>query len=925
MAEKGKKRRKLPRRGLLAESSRMLRLMVAAVILVACAALAFTQLGFVGIGMPDDYVAYAMVMLLPVTLAALLLGALRGMAMGAAAGALLFVHASFMPLDYYEFTYVTPFSSICLLALSGLLIGFLFSFALRNDPKGPKRYLYMGIVCILVSWLYSFGFVVNAFVATVNDIALAGYATASQQEANAIISSKAASMVLRMGDVGVQAWVDALLMTVCSCLASFAVARARARAGEMTLYALFGTWLLVVVFVTFMVTAGIIFVSITQGEQAKTAESIRSEVGYLGTQVNNREKRFEALGEFLENTGVAEEGLTEEGWSALLDAVSMNNLLSGYSKEDNGIILIARSGGGQDASGVADSVVLMSDDDGIAVGSKFSECFDRDMLAAISRSLENDEVVRAVYDEYHVTDIESLNETAGEAVGSYVVFLYCKNQDELLIVDMVPASKAFADRTVAMIWTSLIAFILLLAVFLMVFQLLRRMVIDRIEKTNGVLGRITSGDLEARVDERVTKEFSSLSDGINATVDALRGWISEAETRMDAELSTAKAIQESALPRTFPPYPDIAKFDVYASMKPAREVGGDFYDFFLIGNDCNANAGKLGFVMADVSGKGVPAALFMMKSMTQVRDYLQSGMEVGEAIENANRQLVDGNDAGMFVTAWVGVLDYATGHIDFVNAGHNPPLVWQCDTGWRWLTEKSGLPLGLFADFPYEAYSLECGIGDQLLLYTDGVTEGMNVDGELYGEDRLKSFADANFTLHPRMLIEALRKDLAAFTDGAEQSDDITMLALEVGVPPEITAVLTVPADVDELPNVYGFIHGELDKRLCPKRVQNQIDIAVEELFVNVAHYAYPDATPENPGTVRVGYSYSAEPPSMSVSIMDEGVPYNPLDKPDAVTPDDIADVPIGGLGILMAKRCVDEMTYERVDGSNIVTIEKKW
>ncbi|MDO5108182.1 MAG: ATP-binding protein, partial [Coriobacteriaceae bacterium] len=163
------------------------------------------------------------------------------------------------------------------------------------------------------------------------------------------------------------------------------------------------------------------------------------------------------------------------------------------------------------------------------------------------------------------------------------------------------------------------------------------------------------------------------------------------------------------------------------------------------------------------------------------------------------------------------------------------------------------------------------------------------------------------------------------FTDGAEQSDDITMLALEVGVPPEITAVLTVAADVSELPNVYGFIHGELDKRLCPKRVQNQIDIAVEELFVNVAHYAYPDATPENPGTVRVGYSYSAEPPSMSVSIVDEGIPYNPLAKPDAVTPDDIADVPIGGLGILMAKRCVDEMTYERVDGSNIVTIEKKW
>ena len=151
------------------------------------------------------------------------------------------------------------------------------------------------------------------------------------------------------------------------------------------------------------------------------------------------------------------------------------------------------------------------------------------------------------------------------------------------------------------------------------------------------------------------------------------------------------------------------------------------------------------------------------------------------------------------------------------------------------------------------------------------------------------------------------------------------MLALEYGVPPELTSSITVAADVNELPRVNEFIHTELNRRLCPARVQGQLDIAVEELFVNVAHYAYPDATPEHPGTVRVSYTYSADPPSITVDIVDDGVPYNPLEKPDAVTPDDIADVPIGGLGILMAKRSVDEMTYDYMDGSNVVSFVKKW
>ena len=275
------------------------------------------------------------------------------------------------------------------------------------------------------------------------------------------------------------------------------------------------------------------------------------------------------------------------------------------------------------------------------------------------------------------------------------------------------------------------------------------------------------------------------------------------------------------------------------------------------------------------------------------------------------------------------MLHYPSGHIEFVNAGHNPPLLWQHETGkWSWITQKSGLPLGLFDGVPYRAHSLDCLPGEELFLYTDGVNEAFNVAEEEYGNDRLEALLAAHTTEHPRELCGIVRRSVADFARGAEQSDDITMMALEVGVPPEITATMTVPADVDKLDTVNEFIHTELDRRLCPVRVQHQIDIAVEELFVNICRYAYEHEQATDggkAGEVRVSYTYSAEPPSVIISLMDEGVPYNPLEKPDAVTPGDIADVPIGGLGILLAKKNVNEMDYRRDGNANILTITKKW
>ncbi len=924
-----KKARILRSRGVLKDTRRSLRIMLAAGLVLACASLTFTQLGFAGIGFGGKYFAYAVVLLLPISLAALLLGTLSGTCIGILAGAILLIHAKTIPLDYYEMSFITPLTSVIMLGVCGFLLSILFAFVLRHDPSSRvKRGIYIFIVCLIVSFLYSIGFVVNVVIEMASNLVESGAADLSSQELESVMQTKLIVTAVRLGDVGLQILVDALLMTACGIVSDIVAHRLMSAADNATLRGKFAVWLTVVVLVAFMITAGVSFAAISQGRVTDASEDIKSEVNYLCGQLSDESERIDALQGLLEDEGVDIATLSGSSTEKLLKVAFSDNLLNGYTPEVDGTLFILERIVSEEDTTVSDEdkfVIVISDDERFEAGSTVKEAAGTDVAKAVISSAQTGEVLRVIYDgnAKRFEDNHIILEEDG--IDSEIVYVYAQPINNRLVVNIYPAKKVFAGRGATMGWITVSVIILLAVVFLMVFQLLNRVVVRRIDETNAVLGLITDGDLDARVEAHDTKEFKSLSGGINTTVDALKGWIAEAESRMDAELATAKAIQESALPRTFPPFPDILRFDIYASMKPAREVGGDFYDFFLIGSDCTPDQGKLGFVVADVSGKGVPAALFMMKAMTQLRDYLQSGMEVGEAVENANRMLCEGNDAGMFVTAWVGVLDYATMRVEFANAGHNPPLLWQKDGGWRWVTEKSGLPLGLFDGLPYEPYSIQCGIGDQFLVYSDGVTEAMNKDGELYGEQRLEDVANSHYARHPRSLLAAVRRDLLHHVQGADQSDDITMLALEVGVPPELTATIVVPADVDELPYVNAFIHTELDRRLCPKRAQNQLDIAVEELFVNVAHYAYPEATPEKPGMVRVSYTYTADPPSVCVDIADDGIPYNPLAKPDAVTPDKIEDVPIGGLGILMAKRSVDNMTYERTDGSNIVSITKSW
>ncbi len=364
----------------------------------------------------------------------------------------------------------------------------------------------------------------------------------------------------------------------------------------------------------------------------------------------------------------------------------------------------------------------------------------------------------------------------GKFSGNKALIAYRVMKD-YLIIGGLPTNEMYLSRDSSI--TVLIIFNILLfsIIFILVAKLVQVVVIDGIYKVNYSLSQITKGNLEEKVEVLTNDEFKVLSHGINETVDALKSAIKEAASRIDGELAFAKAIQLSSLPSHFPAFPDRKEFDIYASMWPAKEVGGDFYDFFFIDKD------KLAVLIADVSGKGIPAALFMMISKTLLKNFALSNSNLSEVFERANRSLCENNDAGMFVTAFMGILDLKNGCFTYVNGGHNPPLIKRNGSGFEWLQVKRNFVLAGMENVKYNEQKVFLNKGDVVFLYTDGVSESCNKQLELYSEQRLFTYlnqhAVADF-LNPFEIIESVKKNVDEYANGAEQADDITMLCLLV-------------------------------------------------------------------------------------------------------------------------------------------------
>jgi serine phosphatase RsbU (regulator of sigma subunit) len=315
--------------------------------------------------------------------------------------------------------------------------------------------------------------------------------------------------------------------------------------------------------------------------------------------------------------------------------------------------------------------------------------------------------------------------------------------------------------------------LIFIALTILIYLLIKKQIVISVNRINHSLSEITNGNLDVTMDVRNNLEFDSLSNDINATVDTLKRYIKDAEERIDAELAFAKAIQHSALPSVFPPYPNRKEFEIFATMHTAKEVGGDFYDFYFVDED------NLAFLIADVSGKGIPAAMFMMTSKTIIKSYAESGMSVEEVFTVANEKLCEGNETGMFVTVWMGILNTKTGKVLFANAGHNPPLVKHADGTYEYLKSRAGFVLAGMEGIRYRKNELQLQPGDAIYLYTDGVTEATDLNTELYGEERLYTVLEKYKDVTPEELCDEVKKDVDAFAGEAPQFDDITMLALK--------------------------------------------------------------------------------------------------------------------------------------------------
>ncbi len=342
--------------------------------------------------------------------------------------------------------------------------------------------------------------------------------------------------------------------------------------------------------------------------------------------------------------------------------------------------------------------------------------------------------------------------------------------EDCTVLVTLPLAELYASRDTQAYETMFADILLFAVIYVLTSLLVQQIVVRNLELVNESLNRITHGNLNEEVSVRNSTEFTSLSNDINQTVTVLKGYIHQAEKRIEEELILAKTIQASVLPKNFEfPRND---FELFASMDPAKEVGGDFYDFFF------TDSNKLALVIADVSGKGIPAALFMMRGKTAIRSMAETGATPAEVLRKANSALCEGNDAEMFITAWLGILDLQTGRMECANAGHEYPVLMRNGGDFELLKDKHGMPLAVMEGISFKEYELQLQPGDRLFVYTDGIPEAIDEKVEQYGSERLVAALNSMKNEKMMDLLPGVRQNIREFVGNADQFDDITMLGI---------------------------------------------------------------------------------------------------------------------------------------------------
>ena len=380
--------------------------------------------------------------------------------------------------------------------------------------------------------------------------------------------------------------------------------------------------------------------------------------------------------------------------------------------------------------------------------------------------------------------------------------------------------------------------------------------------------------------------------------------------RMGKELEIAKDIQMSMIPKIFPPYPERGDIDIYASIVSAKEVGGDLFDFFIADE-------KLYFCIGDVSGKGVPASLVMAVTRSLFRTLAAHEKSPGRIVTAMNESMSDMNESTMFVTFFCGVLDMKSGHLRYCNAGHNSPVL--LNTTKSLLPVESNVPLGIISGFVFQEQETDMQYDDAIFLYTDGVTEAENVSHELFGEERMMNVLSG--LKGSRAHLEEMQKALNAFVGEAPQSDDITMLIihyLNETKPDTSERHLLIHNDIQQIPQLADFVETIAEEKHLDHSLTLSLNLALEEAVTNVIMYAYPEGTD---GLVDIEAILRDD--SLSFVISDSGQSFDPTAQPEADTSLDVEERQVGGLGIYLVRSIMDNVSYERNGGKNILSMTK--
>jgi sigma-B regulation protein RsbU (phosphoserine phosphatase) len=390
------------------------------------------------------------------------------------------------------------------------------------------------------------------------------------------------------------------------------------------------------------------------------------------------------------------------------------------------------------------------------------------------------------------------------------------------------------------------------------------------------------------------------------------------KARMQEELNVGRDIQMSMVPQTFPPFPDRNEFSIHAALHPAREVGGDFYDFFFI----DENENRICVCVGDVSGKGVPAALFMAVTRTLIKARATDDISTASIITRVNDELSRDNKKYMFVTVFTAILDVITGQMTYTNAGHNPPCL-QKPTGKTILLDaRHGPVLGASPGLAYKEDTVQLERDDLLFLYTDGVTEARNPERAFFGDQQLlESLASADHG-DVTAVVQHIVDTVKSFENGADQFDDITALALKYNIEPTVDGIskvaMRIRNELSEIETVKTRFNEFSEEAGLSQSIRRKLNLVFDELLNNIISYAFDDAKSHD-----ITLDFELAGNRLSVSIMDDGMPFNPFEADSPDTTLGLDDRQIGGLGIHLVRSLMDKAIYKRHVNRNVVTLVK--